>query len=183
MVWEHVCTSVGEGKWSENSLRNAFRWHEYGQDPHCFHYTSKDRFIVHPCNAPAPTYTGLRFHSVCISTCRATSGQRDIRRRDIPYSSFASLNLPPPFIRRTAGWTSVVTSENLACLSLQMSPIYLCTFLPLERWKAWRNDSLLSDCRMLIYLANEDYIYFRVNIQKNIWENRWRRLRGTTYQL
>lgn len=125
MVCEHEGISVWEGKWVRNLWERPFSWHEYGHDPHCFHYTSEDRLIVHPCNTLAPTHTGLHFHSLCISTCRATSGQRDIRSRDIPYSSFASLNFPP-FIRRTAGWTSAVTSENLACLALQMSPIYLC---------------------------------------------------------
>lgn len=100
-------------------------------------FSSHFRRQIHcsPCNALAPTYTGLHFHSVRISTCRATSGQRGHSEQRYPYSSFASLNFPP-FIRRTAGWTSIVTSENLACLALQMSPIYLCTFLP------WQDESL-----------------------------------------
>ena len=182
IVWEHVCPSVREGKWSENSLRNAFWWHEYGQDPHCFHYTSEDRFIV-------PLVTHQHPHTQGYIFILSASPPAEWHLGSVTFGAEISLiaALPvwisPPFIRRTAGWTSVVTSENLACLALQMSPIYLWTFPPLARWKAWRNDSLLSDCRMLIYLANKDYIYFRVNIQKSSWENRWRRLRGTTYQL
>ena len=182
MVWEHVCTSVGEG----SGVRTL--WETLSGD------MNMDRihtvFITLPkIDSLFTLVTHQHPHTQDYVFILSASPPAERHLGSVTFGGETSLTaaLPvwicPPFMKRTAGWTSVVTSENLACLSLQMSPIYLCTFLPLARWKAWRNDSLLSDCRMLVYLATEDYIYFRVNIRKSIWENRWRRLRGTTYQL
>lgn len=93
--------SCAHGLWAwmrqsgrESGVGSPFSWHEYGQDSYCFHYSSEDGLIVHPWNAPAPPHTGLHFHSLCISTRRATSGQRNIQGRDIPYSRSASLTVP-----------------------------------------------------------------------------------------
>lgn len=119
-----------------------------------FFITPKYTLIVHPCNVLAPIYTGPHFYSFCISTCRVTSGQRDIRSRDIPYSSFARLNFPSfhqensrldlPCNLRKSGMPG---SPNVTYLSVH-------AFLLLAGGKAWRNELPYPTAEHGIQLAN-----------------------------
>lgn len=116
---------VWERKWGEHILRMPFfvTWIETRSIPFSLHF----RRWTHcsPCNALAPTYTGLHFHSHASPPAKRHLGSVTFRA-EISLIAVWAFWISPPFIRRTAGWTSIVTSENLACLALQMSPIYLC---------------------------------------------------------
>lgn len=87
-------------------------------------------------------------------------------KAEISLTAVLPVWISPPFIRRTAGWTSTVTSKNLACLALQMSPVSLCVlFFHEQAEKPGEMTWPYQTAEHWVYLAHKGYVFFRVNIQ------------------